>query len=248
MPTVKSDLLDGAEIQQDGNSISRTRIFYVCGLSATNPASAILPLALNAPGIPQVGDCDPDIPGLYCRQRRVLPGVGPDDATIYITYKSPDGTFGNQQRIEVGATASEVLTEKDRDGNPVTIAYTAPGGSVYPTLPGKIPTLKSRSTLVITRLEPSSPDAISRQYTGCANSSPWHNGDANQWRCLGIVGRSTDGGQTYIVTYSFEFNPDGWFETLAYPNVPLTPSDIQNLNGYAVYAPLPQADFNALGL
>ena len=104
-----------------------------------------------------------------------------------------------------------------------------------------------------------SPLDIAKTYTGKINSVPWNvdpSSSAFQWLCTSIIGNSDNDGQTYFVTYSFQFNDDPyWRGTVVYidPETGRRHKDATDAAGAAprsinypeVYNDI---DFNDLGL
>jgi hypothetical protein len=70
----------------------------------------------------------------------------------------------------------------------------------------------SRPSVVlrVSRMEKGSPDGKARLYVGTVNSKPIGFDPARSWLCTRIDGTSNDGGETYKVSYEFQYNRDLW--------------------------------------
>jgi hypothetical protein len=87
------------------------------------------------------------------------------------------------------------------------------------------------------------------------NSQTWNGADPNTYLCTSITGRSNDGGVTYVVTYTFEYDPVNFFQSIVFWEDPitrtrpvLTAEDIASSNGVELVTVYQSVDFNALGL
>lgn len=122
--------------------------------------------------------------------------------------------------IEVGATAVTLRSEKDTTGTQITVQHDfslsekpelglqVQGGTVDVQVP--------QSVFRQQRHESAAPLAKSLQYVGRVNDAAIWTGAARTWLCTGITGRSENGGDSYLVTYEFQYNPETWDQTVIF--------------------------------
>lgn len=84
--------------------------------------------------------------------------------------------------------------------------------------PGKIQTQLPFTTLTLTRAEFGSPLFVSAAFTATINMFEFQGFPPHKWLCTRIGGSSNDGGNIYIVDYSFQLSPedDGWDTTVTF--------------------------------
>lgn len=175
--------------------------------------------ALREPGIPRIGSSHPSIS--TCRLHEIVPEVMDiDKVKLRLLYKQSSGAGdysediydASESQIEVGATVSQVETNKDYKGNTMFVGYKYPTDYNSDTGrandiqvdSGLVTKLHPESTLNLTRRESFSPQTIAFDYVGKVNGVAWQGGAKRTWLCTGIVGRSADSGYTYNVTYTFQ--------------------------------------------
>ena len=134
--------------------------------------------------------------------------------------------------IQVGSSLIQETVNVDADGELITVTYTDAEGNKH-SQGGTISRVTPLSTISYRRRESTSPAAKSREYTGKVNAAGWKldpGAIARKWKCTGIIGSSSDGGQTYVVDYSFEYKLDGWWTHVVYidPETGEPPSDVMN--------------------
>lgn len=209
--------------------------------------------ALRHVQIPDIGDEHPTIAGM--RVTKYSPSLSADSAdTVDVRiiyerkgeYDDPDYTD-----VEVGSSVTQADTNKDHTGTLLTATYTPTGGgptvTSSPTLPKYIP----QTTVTYSRTESSGPLTKSKNYVGKMNSGAWAGGAAKTWLCTGIVGRSSDGGRTWRVTYTFEYKSDTWDgEWFYFAEDGHVPSDvnISTGNGYLLAQIYQTANFGSLNV
>lgn len=208
--------------------------------------------------IPKPSEGDPS-PGLGGGVEGPVPG----------TQETDGGT------ISVGATATPVQTYRDRNGSLMRVGsiiekekqVTDPNTGVKAKQTVQEATIQIRQAeylnpLVVMRVERTesgSPEQVARRFVGTVNSAPLGIGssglrkdDPRTWLCTRIDGTSNDGGQTYHVTYEFQYNPASYDFHAVFINPEtgqpqfdpdfITGEEEQN---YRVYD---EADFNDLGI
>lgn len=235
-----------------------TRTAIIQGL--TGDGDARLDAALEVSGMPEIGDAHPHVSDLKLKEIRPEAAT-PSVVKVRLVYRRLEPTsWENPQdnpdymNIQVGTTVSQVQSNLDVDGNPITVSYT-PSGESEVTVSSLVTKTESRSTIVIERRESSSPGDNSREYTNTVNIAGWRHDPGAQprtWKCVSIVGRSDDGGDTYLVTYTFEFKADMWDFDVVYidsstgrpPSNP-APSASNGIETYQLYE---MKNFNSLHL
>ena len=233
--TVIIDMLDGAaSLRETVHETDIIRVAIVQGLDNTIlDAHEIQARALSAAGMPELGDFHPTVTHILCTEREVeVMGNDPTKARVFLTYGVPDfrPDINTAPRIRVGSVVQSVTTSQDINGNPIDLFHkvqvrkVTSGDLVWEDPPNNtIPKLREiRDTAVIEvlrpmmtfdleRLEAGSPANIARRFVGTFNGTSWAGYRAGLILCLGILGDSDDGGQTFITSYAFQYNPQGWF-------------------------------------
>lgn len=275
--TVKSDVLSGTSgrLTKDGWEFHRT--FTVSGLDTTNGIANLkravdaLPVQLNA-GHPADGRAklvafDPSFDAnstsiVHVRATYQTP-AGADNPNLP---NIPGAESGN---ITISSSLIQTETNTDAGGALLKIWYVAGGddaaaGATVVDQIGTTPILVPTTTLTVVRQENASPGRKSRLYTGHVNSTRWSldpGGSTGAWTpsdpvwlCTGITGDSDDGGRTWVVTYSFQFNRKTWRAEVFYIDEATgrPPADIDdgdNKNRARIKVDIyPFANFNRLNL
>lgn len=251
--TVYLDQLEGgggARYTGDGYEFRRTA--KVDGLTGDADARAVAAVAALVADsrCGDIGAAHPDQSGSVLHEMAVT-HLSPAVAEVTLTYRPHNSAA---QSVEVGTTLQPVNTNKDSDGNLMTVQWGKKQA-------GEVSVLRPHSTLRVHRREALSPGHVSREYVGTVNEL---NGfalaggqqAARTWLCTSIVGRSSDSGQTYWTDYAFEYNADTWDIEVAYtdpktgkiPDQVITSSaELQALaiKTFQVYA---ENNFDGLGL
>jgi len=265
-PTAIANLIENFQIARDDvGRVTVTQSLHAKDLPGATPLEQLSYAFANY--VPPFGALLGDFPVVVLCMGASVKAWGTADAEILITYRSPDLTVprtGNQGQIEIGTTLTASQTDFDAENQAlpvgqrqaIEVSYTPPAaGAVTRTAPARAAMLAPRSTLVIERTESAQPGAASRSYVGVTNSQPWNGADANTYLCTSITGRSSDGGITYVVTYTFEYDPVSNFRSVVFWEDPITRTrpvlsaqDIADGNGIAWVTVYGSADFNELGL
>lgn len=207
--TVKMDQLQDASCRQTADGWELQRLAFVSGLSGSYAQR--MAQAMTASGIPALREAHPNLPGVLVAELQASP-AGDQAAMVRITYRSPDADFlpdlEDPPQIQVGSTLSQTTTSQDATGQPIEV--TIGSGANTLTQIAQVRKLIPQTTVRYTRLEEASPGDKARNYVGKINSTAVFSSNPETWMCTGIHGRSDDGGQTYLVTYDFQYNPDGW--------------------------------------
>ena len=226
---VIADIIEGSTIQDTGG-YSATRVFLVTAV--TGAASGRLLAAINATGIPQIGDAHPAVSSIRCSLRSAE-AAGADNSTFRVTcqYTTPTYTTGgvdDPAQISIGSVAQDGQTTNDKDGNAIMIGpfdYTKGAETVtMPQQSGLVSRMYPSPSVSFQRRVTSMDQLVSEAttYVGKINSVAFNlnNGGtvvigAGSALCTRISGVSSDGGVTFDVTYDFQVR-DSWKADVVY--------------------------------
>lgn len=245
MSTITIDLVKGnlgRETEEYGIEFQRMAIIE--GLSGDADTKVYAAFCDLDSGGYTLNAVHPELASCKLRERNVE-SIDKDKVRVRLVYRQYGGAngFPPQDTEEIGANVQQKETIVDKDGNTIHAAYdsTDYGGTVTMYTP--------LITYSKTLSEAASPLSTAATYVGKINSN---NGwkiasDQYKWLCTGVNGRSFDGGSTYLVTYSFEYNPNGWTERVIARDLLGNPdpaaSDGDGFEDWNVYS---QADFSNL--
>ena len=125
--------------------------------------------------------------------------------------------------VETGANLNQVETNKDKDGNAITLKYTY--GDEYPdqSLQGTtiekgvlLSKLVPEKTLRISTRELFDPNDFAEFYVGKLNDKIWRGGDIKTWLCTAITGTSEKNTGYHQNRYEFQYRTDGWKEDITF--------------------------------
>ncbi len=211
-------------------------------------------LALRVFGMPQIGDEHPFIADMLLT-RHIPATIEDGTVEVRLRYDRRDEEDNPEYaRIDIGTSANQEETNIDSDGTVMKVfkvGSTAPrtkeeqqGGTVSKQVP--------KSTIVYRRRELGSPGEKSKEFVGKTSAGPWSldQGTISQWLCTGITGTSIDGGKTYDVTYTFEFDINQWFARVYWidPTTGKADSDSTEGDGWEEFEIYDSIDFNLLDL
>lgn len=216
---VKEDVIKGTSGEwtlADGFSVNRQfQVFNIVGNQ-----TQLISIAMNAFGIPRVGEQHPSI-FIQCVS---LSAAIIDKGQVQITaaYRAFDFGEGDEDspvqiRISGAVTRKNITEYIKEDGETeemvVTYEYRSsqnPGGdnpkNQQPEVEKEVPVL----SISFSRMEDEHPFKKAQQYLGKVNAGPWNLGEKNTWLCSRLEGNSSDGGETYSVDYEFLYNPESW--------------------------------------
>ena len=258
---VKVDIIDGNKGRLTFAGWEFERIATVTGCGGDGHAKIYT--ASTAAGMPALGSVHPTVAYCYLLEKNA-DSVDSETVRFRLLYRKPNRNISTPQidTVEVGGTLSQKETNRDVNGNVMTVGYTFPSDhpienyrSQQKIQSGLINKLIPEHSIVISRLEYANPSARAKEYVGTVNGGAWSldmSAAARTWLCTGIVGRSPDAGATYTVTYSFQYRGDNWDGTMLFTD-PATgkpppeegdPSDWVE-STYQMYAMM---NFNNLGL
>lgn len=257
--TVTEDLINGYSFGLTPNGPVATRVFYAVA-DAGEKAGEVL----QAPGIPQYFDMHPESGGstgyfsifaleITCQPIEQQPG----QYIITANYSRPDATqqipstAAEDSIIQVGSSVSSGKTQKDKNGDQIVVSLTG-----QPDQVGDVEIQLPETVVLFERKESASPLAKSVSYTGTVNDAEIVGADvtyaARTLLCLGIDGTSTDNGQTWTVTYRFQYKPDTWDAEIVYidpeTDRPHDDINIATNDGYKVVSVYPESVFSTLNL
>lgn len=248
MAQVRMDRIEGAAYRLSADGIEADRVATVSGLSGH--AADRLRAALEASGVPRIGEAHPTIPNLYAQSLHGAPD-GPTAAVVTVRYRSRAAETGQAPLIEVGASVVQTTTDTDEAGDRITVSYSPTGQDADTKTQGaRLSVLAPQTTLRFTRTEDTDPLAKARSFVGTVNRTTVFDSAPGSWLCTAITGRSVGGGGAYEVTYEFQYESQGWQPSATYidPQTNRPPSDVVAGVGVKTVRIYPEREFKELGL
>ncbi len=196
--------------------------------------------ALKVWGMPGIGHLHPSINGMEVTGYR-FDTIDDDVVDVYVIYKRRDEEDNDDYgELEVGTSLHQVETNRDASWALMSATYTPTGGTAKTYKPRFIID-GSTSSLTYRRRESVDPSEKSQSFVGKANSGSWSiggmsvGGAARTWKCTYLGGTSRDGGKTWDVTYTFEYEAGTWdAESLYHDDTGGVPGDVvDGGNGYS---------------
>lgn len=227
-----SELDQGADLSA---SIERgyevKRMFLVAGISGSRIAKGYI--AVNAAGIPRIGDAHPaGIPFVIVTGLSSKPkGIKSENQEVTVTYSIPASSSSQpidetaQGVLRVGSSLTSKTTFKDVEGNQVILQHDfrdiAPDGSETIRTEFQSVSIEYMVPTVIaqcTRREPKTPLLKSKQFVGWYNKFQIWGELPHRWLCTRIDGDSEDDGRSYTVNYEFQLAEPGetWDPTVVF--------------------------------
>lgn len=210
---VVEDTASGGSLQESKDGFACTRRFIIHGIpDGVDPSYT----AMLEGKVPKRLDPHPSVPFIFCDSRNAQAVDGSKGIIeVMCSYKrltraSERGASGKSKpQIEIGSSVVTVSTNKDKEG--AAMECTRRSNSDTTTNQPVLAQIQvPQTTLRATRKEEKSPHRKSIDNVGKVNSAPIFEGDERTWLCTRIEGRSDDGGESFIVTYEFQYNPDTW--------------------------------------
>lgn len=214
---VQIDIVEGAEFKKARDGIEVVRMALVDGLDG-NKETRLLD-AIEVSGIPRKGEAHPTIPRIFVSNVTATPAESSEKALVKISYKSLEGFEQEPDEtqlpvIEVGSTTKAARTNLYFDPlegiKEIEVQYKRP----KPSKPEKKSEFDKQSTFVdiqipattlkLSRKEPNSPLRKSKDFVGTVNITGILNEPKRVWLCTRIDGITTDGGESYEVSYEFQ--------------------------------------------
>jgi hypothetical protein len=238
--TVKEDIVKGAQATRDLLQTGIVRVFQVSGLSMY-PSASVVPQALNAPGIPLMGDAHPDALFSGCiavnQSTEVADNFDVVNVTIYYRQrsflgsflKSTSGALRQVPKTILGYTnsTSNVLDQSSPYSTPpsmsliptanascshvIQISYRAAGTDTWIFRPAFFNANIIESMVSFRFLEQLDPEYFNMQFPGYVNSKPWRGYPARTLQIMPIQGSSQDN-FWYDNTYTFKYKSDTYDE------------------------------------
>lgn len=262
---VISDLIDGTSLEDSmSGGFTGSRAFLVSGVDGN--ASARLYNALNATGIPQIGEAHPVVTSLTCTSRSVEPANG-DNTQFKVSckYTVVNLPSDEQAQVSVGSVVQADQTTNDVNGNEIKVGpFNYQQGNIQVTMveqAGVVSRMYPQRTVTFQRRLTDMARLVreNQTYVGKINSTSFNidpNGNASipakEALCTKIQGQSSDGGRSFMVTYEFQVgNEYGWQAMVCYinPETNLPHKEATEANQGKKRVDLYKtADFNALQL
>lgn len=226
---VDEDLAKGGQATSTlADGIKVSRVFMVSGIEG-NP-SGIIPAALTAGRIPQVGEPHPSIGNITCDSVTAVPVDGAEVQVTanYSALKTGQTAVDENAQVQISFSSSVQSVETNQFFNAsnnkelMILEYTFPPDEDPNGVAGPkkiVPTATREQAILVatlSRLESKPPLEKSKAFTEHLNKRTFLGSGPRTWLCTSITGVSSDGGQTYQVTYVFEFSQDKWDTTLAW--------------------------------
>ena len=245
MATVKADLLgDLTGEMHEGAWTRLTRRYQVTGLTDTD--FTIIMSAAGASGIPAAGTSPTGYSNLVLSDHKIT--LLPDKTTaayvdcIYVARAEEETKF----TFYIGASLTQVETEKDIHGNLIQVSYTYPADYPYATYlqsqtvttGAKVTVMQPELTLVaVGTLQRDFPHYEAAQWIYRTNSTAWGGASAGRWLCADVQSELHDystSPTTYKFRFTFQYNPHGWNPSVRFidPNTGQPPPDLVANVGY----------------
>ena len=262
------DIIAGQRLNETADELTLNRIFKVQTDAALGTSGIIQARFTN--GIPSVGDVHPTESSLFVKSIDVAP-LGNDSSLWQVTcnYTQPNASEkvaddDAPAQISIGTTTTTYRTDKDRDDKQMLfIPADGTGSDIVKswkpqTFIADVPRVLGTFRLV--RKETTQPGPKAMEYTNHVNSTEFLSLAAGLVYCNSIQGESSDGGDTYTVTYTFTADPLGWDVRGVYtidgepaPDVdsdgnPNDPSELVHWGLEDTFDVLDEIDFNLLNL
>lgn len=219
--TVTEDIVEGQSVAFTANGPAGTRVFRV----KTTAQETMFEILQDA-SIPQYGDAYPNTGGtgqpafIYAVEISCVP-LERDNSVyeVVVNYARPDFSQKEPSEdsadsvIQVGSSVTSGKTQKDKDGNQIVVSL-----SGEPDQVGDVDIQTPETVLVFERRESNNPVTKSLANVGKVNSVALGSGTyaVRTLLCLGIEGVSTDDGETWQVSYRFQYRPGTWDATIVY--------------------------------
>lgn len=246
---------------------SWTRVVTFTGLDAslfTAPTAelfqTVCDLCAMDTRIGPLGSPCPDISKPTFLERMIPEVIAPDAVRVRLVYRG----FAELQ-IEFSSTLVPYPTNKDKDGNDMSVSYTFPDdyfnrqwraktdeAVVTINLGKPETTVTLRYTAIANESQTASEVVMSfiQTYMGKVNASTWESfpGDARTWLCESVRANSRDGGTTYELALTFHYREQTWDEYVVYlrPDTGTPPSDLEADVGKKTYRVRKEIDFPRL--
>lgn len=261
MATVtKWKIVEHTQTEEEGVIVSATEVYRVDGLNNTYADRRTLDEALDASGIPILGDKAPGNTNLAVFRRNVRPIEStPTSCEVVIEYKTV-ADFQNTFIFSGSTSLNQHNTDVDILGNKITLQYTYPNNYPVEELRGQVYTTRANESVYIPRtvltasgsLYVDYPTQISSDWVWHMNSTFWAGQAPGYWLCTdcSFVPRDLGLGRAHLwqFTWTFELNPLGWpvVAKIIDPNTGNVPDDVVAGTGTKDVLWYPSKDFNVI--
>lgn len=232
MPITFENIFDVSGSEKNGRLVSLRRRGYVHGLTSTNP-TAYVEEVLSSAAVPSPGSAITINGSLLYLKSREVNAADSDalgDAKVDLIYERNEGSSEGDPEatptLRGGTTLKQVETQKDAEGNQITVSHTWPSDAngTYPngkpkagtteTQGGKIRVLVPMSTVSGSFLKATAtPGAITKAYSGHVNDSTWQSGAPRTWMCTSATFELVDDTvdpPLYKLDFTFEYDENTW--------------------------------------
>jgi len=220
MPITVPDLLPDTFLEEENGEVVRaTRVFVqTVGDRSTKTAGQVLSEALAASGVPQPGEAFdstyyPDL----CVESRTPTVIGLKDSDVAVRIEIKyelHRSIAENLPLSGGASLTQIKTQKDRNGVPITVAYD--GETIGAEV--SVYVVQGNFTREVVR-ETTDPEAEVAAWANHVNDAEFRSGGAGEWLCTRVDYDLTDKDADppkYRFVYEFERRPTGWTYTVAY--------------------------------
>jgi hypothetical protein len=225
------DLVDGSAFAWSStDGVTLNRAFIVTGIEGN--ASAKSWLAANADGIPKQRDEHPDVIGSYVTNKTVnMKGAETAEVIVeYAPFKTGEGDEDNAEQAyrtkRISGSVQSVDTNIALDvvtGEEfiMNVSYDwsdgkSPTGITPDVQAGTVRKEQALVVMEISQTENEDPFDKILEYQGTVNLLPWAKGAHRTWLCREISSSTNDNGETFTVTYRFQYKSDNWLVWVAY--------------------------------
>lgn len=272
----ETDLIDGSAFSWNSTEgVTLSRAFMVTGIEGNKAAKPWL--AANADGIPKHKDEHPDVLLSYVVNKTVnMLGAETGEVIVeYAPFKSGEGNEDDAEQAyrtkRVSGSVQSVETNKALEYYGTTdkeelmnVEYewaegTKPGPELIDKQVGTVRKEDAILTMEITKIETTDPFNKILTYQGTMNSVTWSGGGPRSWFLREISSTTDDGGETWTVSYRFQYRADNWDVDVAYidPRTGAPPkhagevdpdTGIDQILALPVFRIYRMTDFNKLGI
>jgi len=263
---VRIDILEGTSVRETSDGLEMTRIAIVDGLTGDKNQRCLS--ALSILGVPQLLSSHPAVSSMKLRER-IPESISPTAVRMRLLYRDagrqpPDDPYrSTTSTVEISGALSQIETSFAFDGTAIETSYLYPAAYPNDRLAGKtisqkgfVARLLPEITMVFSRLERITYSALLSKiklYQGKVNRVGWSkdpDAAARTWLCGPIVGRPTDQGTQYQVSYQFQYREDAWDTTAEFfcQDTGRPPDDLVEGAGLVDVQVYTEKDFNGLNL
>jgi len=221
---VVDNIIDGSDLIETQDSIEKTMIAIVTGVTGGNDAEREYD-ALQAVGLPAMGDAlgaTAPLTNVRVVERSAAPAATGSNEKFRVTLQYSSRMFASADPNDATIpryNSSTVLqleeTNQDKDGNVIEVSHNYGGDIGTKTTGAFVSVYKPATTEVMTRIEEGiEPLDLRTAYAGKTNSVAWLGYAAGTWLCTRIdcvwLGTNASSELIWDCTYEFAYRADGW--------------------------------------